>query len=64
MSGTSSTQAAIVVRSLLAAERSSWVVGVLAGWVVDRGEWFWLVSWDVVVAVDMKWFLFWFVRGG
>ena len=41
--------AAIVVRSLWAAERSSWVVG----WVVDRGDWFWLVSWDVVVAVDI-----------
>jgi hypothetical protein len=56
--------AAIVVRRRLAAERSSWVVGVLVGWVVDRGDWLWLVSWDVVVAVAMKWFLFWFVSGG
>ncbi len=43
----------MVVRSLWAAERSSWVVGVLVGWVVDRGDWLWLVSWDVVVAVDI-----------
>ena len=28
--------AAMVVRSLLAAERSSWVVGMLVGWAVDR----------------------------
>jgi hypothetical protein len=49
--------AAIVVRSLWAAERSSWVVGLLVGWVVDRGDWLWLVSWDVVVAVGMNWFL-------
>ncbi|MFM8496758.1 MAG: hypothetical protein ACKOEM_14765 [Planctomycetia bacterium] len=45
--------AAIVVRSLLAAERSSWVVGVLLGWVVDRLVVCWPVSWDVVVAVDI-----------
>ena len=49
--------AAIVVRSLLAAERSSWFVGVLVGWVVVRRELVWPVSWDVVVAVDIKWFL-------
>jgi hypothetical protein len=49
--------AAIVVRSLLAAERSSWVVGVLVGWVVDRLVVVWPVSWEVVVVVDMKWFL-------
>jgi hypothetical protein len=30
--------AAIVARSLLAAERSSWLVGVLEGWVVARRE--------------------------
>jgi hypothetical protein len=49
-------QAAIVVRSLLAAERSSWVVGVLVGEVVDRLVVCGLVvgSVDVVVAVDMK----------
>jgi hypothetical protein len=53
-----SLTAAIVVRSLWAAERSSWVVGVLVGWVVVRLAVFWPVSWDVVVvAVDMKWFL-------
>ena len=58
MSGTSSTQAAIVVLSLLAAERSRWVVEVLVGWVVVRLVVCWPVSWDVVVAVDMKkWFL-------
>ena len=45
--------AAIVVRSLLAAERSSVLVGVLAGWVVDRLVVCWPVSWDVVVAVDI-----------
>jgi hypothetical protein len=55
--------AAIVVRSLWAAERSSWVVGVLVGWDVDRLVVCWPVSWDVVVAMDMKWFLFWFVKG-
>jgi hypothetical protein len=44
-----------VVRSLWAAERSSWVVGVLVKWVLDRGDWIWLVvgSVDVVVAVAM-----------
>jgi hypothetical protein len=50
--------AAIVVRSLWAAERSSWVVGVLVGWVVLRLAVCWPVSVDVVVAVDMQWFLF------
>ena len=50
--------AAIVVRRRLAAERSSWVVGVLVGWVVDRLVVCWPLSVDVVVAVDMKWFLF------
>ena len=46
--------AAIVVRSLWAAERSVWRVGVLVGWVVDRLVVRWPVSVDVVVAVDMK----------
>ncbi len=53
-----SLTAAIVVRSLWAAERSSWVVGVLVGWVVVRFVVCGPVSWDVVVAVYMKWFLF------
>ena len=53
-----SLTAAIVARSLWAAECSSWAVGVLVGWVVVRRELIWPVSWDVVVAVDMKWFLF------
>jgi hypothetical protein len=48
-----SLTAAIVERSLLAAERSSWVVGVLVGWVVVRLVVCWPVSWDVVVAVDI-----------
>ncbi len=48
-----SLTAAIVVRSLLAAERSSWVVGVLVGGVVDRLVVCWPVLWDVVVAVDI-----------
>ena len=26
---------------------------MLAGWVVDRGDWFWLVLGSVVVAVDI-----------
>ncbi len=43
----------MVVRSLLAAERSSWVVGVVVGWVVDRLAVCWPVSVEVVVAVDM-----------
>ena len=46
--------AAIVVRSLWAAERSSWVVGVLVGEVVVRLFVCWPVSVDVVVAVDMN----------
>ena len=39
-----SLTAAIVVRSLWAAERSSWDVGLLVGWVVVRRELVWLVS--------------------
>ena len=46
--------AAIMVRSLCAAERSSWVVGVFVGWVEVRLVVCWPVSWEVVVAVDMK----------
>jgi hypothetical protein len=45
--------AAIVVRSLWAAERSSWLAGVLAGCVIARRELVWPVSVDVVVAVDI-----------
>jgi hypothetical protein len=48
-----SLTAAMVVRSLWAAERSSWVVEVLVGWFADRLVMFWPASWDVVVAVDM-----------
>ena len=47
-----SLTAAMVVRSLWAALGVVWVTGVLLGWVVDRGYWLWLVSWDVVVAVE------------
>ncbi len=43
----------MVVRSLLAAERSSWLVGVVVGWVVDRLNVVWPVGDSVVVAVDM-----------
>jgi hypothetical protein len=50
--------AAIVVRSLWAALGVVWVTGVLLGWVVDRLAACWPASWDVVVAVDIKWFLF------
>ena len=49
--------AAIVVRSLLAAERSSWVVGMLVGWVVGRLELVWPVVGSVSIDVDMKSFL-------
>ena len=43
--------AAIVVRSLWAAERSEWERNVLVGWVVRRGDWLWQVAGSVVVAV-------------
>jgi len=43
----------MVVRSLLAALRSSWLVGVLVGWVVDRLVVCSPVAGSVVVAVDM-----------
>jgi hypothetical protein len=46
--------AAIVVRSLWAAFGKVWVVGVLAGWVVDRLAVCWPVWGSVVVAVDMN----------
>jgi hypothetical protein len=49
--------AAIVVRSLWAAERSSWLVGVLVGWVAVRLVVCGPVVDSVVVAVDMRWFL-------
>ena len=41
------------MRSLLAAERSSWLVGVLMGWIVVRLVVCWPVSCEVVVAVGM-----------
>jgi hypothetical protein len=46
--------AAILVRSLWAAERSSWLAGVLVGWVVGRLLVCWPVVGSVVVAVDMN----------
>ena len=49
--------AAMVVRRRLAALGVVWVTGVLVGWVVVRLAVCWPVSWDVVVVVDMKWFL-------
>ena len=49
-----SLTAAIVVRSLWAAERPSWVVGLLAGWVVGRLVVCWPVVGSVVVAVDIS----------
>ena len=48
-----SLTAAMVVRSLLAALGVVWVTGVLVGWVVDRRELVWPVSWEVAVAVDI-----------
>ena len=50
--------AAIVVRSLWAALGEVCVAGFVVGWVVVRLVVCWPVSWEVVVAVDMKWFLF------
>ena len=46
--------ASMVVQILWAAERSSWLVGVLEGWVVVRLVVRWPVSCEVVVAVDME----------
>jgi hypothetical protein len=43
----------MVERSLLAAERSVWVAGVVVGGVVVRREVVWPVSWEVVVVVDI-----------
>jgi hypothetical protein len=37
---------------------------LVVGWVVVRLVVVWPVSWDVVVAVDMKWFLFFVCEGG
>ena len=48
-----SLTAAMVVRRRLAADRSSWVTGVLVGWAAVRRELVWPVSWEVVVAVDI-----------
>ena len=45
--------AAMVVRSLWAALGEVCVAGLVVGWVVDRGDWLWPVSCDVVVAVDI-----------
>jgi hypothetical protein len=39
------------------------MAGLVVGWVVVRFVVCWLVSVDVVVAVDMKCFLMWFVGG-
>jgi hypothetical protein len=46
--------AAIVVRSLWAALGVVCVAGLVVGWIVGRLVACWPVSWDVVVAVDMK----------
>jgi hypothetical protein len=51
----------MVVRSLWAELGEVWLTGVLLGWVVDRGDWFWLVAGSVVVAVLMG---FLWVEGG
>jgi len=56
-----SRTAAIVERSLLEALGVVWVMGLLLGWDVDRLVVCWPVSWEVVVAVDMKLFLLWSV---
>ena len=49
-----SLTAAMVVRSLWAELGVVWVTGLVVGWDVDRLAVCWPVSWDVVVAVDMK----------
>jgi hypothetical protein len=48
-----------VERSLLAAESSVWVAGVVVGRVAGRGDWFRVVgdSLEVVVNMGMWWFL-------
>jgi hypothetical protein len=43
----------MVVRTLWAELGEVWLTGVLLGWVVDRGDWFWLVVGSIVVCVDM-----------
>jgi hypothetical protein len=48
-----SLTAAMVVRRRLAAFGVVWLMGVLVGGVVDRGDSFWLVVGSVVVAVGM-----------
>jgi hypothetical protein len=53
----------MVVRSLWAELGEVCVAGLMVGWVVDRLVVCKPVSWEVVVKVDMKWFLFWFVKG-
>ncbi len=52
-----SVTAAIVVRSLWGALGEVCVAGLVVGWIVVRLVVCWPVSWDVVVKVDMKWFL-------
>jgi hypothetical protein len=44
----------MVVRSLWEELGEVWVTGVLVGWAAVRLVVCWPVSWDVVVAVDMK----------
>ena len=44
----------MVLLSLWAALGEVWVTGVLVGWVVDRGGWFWLVVSSVEVAADIR----------
>jgi choline dehydrogenase-like flavoprotein len=49
------TQVKLLHRGACMGSGSGSACWVLVGWVVDRGDWFWLVSWDVgVVAVEMK----------
>ena len=43
----------MVARNLLAALRSSLLVGVLVGLVTARRDWFWSVVGSVVVALDI-----------
>jgi len=59
-----SLTAAIVVRSLWAALGVVWVTGVLVGWVAVRLAVCWPMFVVVVVAVDVKWFLFFVCEGG
>ena len=53
-----------MVRSLWAELGEVWLTGVLLGWIVDRGDWFWVFVGSVVVAVLMGFLWVWNDRRG